>query len=320
MAAAIPWASHKNCKFAIGLQTARDVAATSFYLIPTGTEEQELDLDHDYSFFQYGSGYQGLTHSETKGTKIEGKIALPLVPGFTGTGDLYKWIFERAAEPYRQGGYATIIKAIGDPAASNYLIEQYINCKVKSGTISVDFGADYAKMSCNVQGNSLPTTVTFPSGAGINTALMTTTPYRYAEASVKLDPGTDSLAAEPYTTNHLLEFDNKLEVLNLLNETTLPTDLPNTEWADWKGSFDRPFVDTTIRAAFIAGREVQYQLLLTRGGTQATFTMERIKYTKAAANPGTSGVVWQKGINFQALCPLDDPTVMACEIEESVGS
>lgn len=317
MAAAIPWASHKDCKLAIGLQSARDVAATTFYLVPTEPDEQEMDVNPDYSFFQFGGGFRGLTHYETKGTKIEGKIMIPLVPGFTGTGALFNWIWGVAAAPYYQGYYATVIKAIGHPDASNYNVEQYLNVKVTGGTIPLDYGMDFAKVVCNCEGNSVPTAVTFPD---VETDLFTTAPYRYAEAALRLDPGTGSLAAEVYTRNHSLEFDRKIEAQMLLNESTLASDLPNTEWDDWKGTFDRPFVDETIRAAFLAGTEVQYELTLARGSTECVFTMPRILYTQAPLNPGTAGVVKQNGIGFQALCPTDDDTVMPCTIEETVGS
>lgn len=316
MAAQIPWASHKDCKFAIGLQSARGVAATTFYAIPTSPEEQEIDLNPDYSFFQFGGGFRGKTHYETKGSKIEGKIMIPLCPGYTGTGDLYDWIWGRGATPYFQGNYATIIKAVGAPTASNYKVEQYLDCKVSGGNIPVDYGMDFARVICNVMGMSLPTSVSFPS---TDDSLFTTAPYRYSEAAFRLDTGA-GLAAEVYTRNHNLEFDNMIESQDLLNGTTLPSDLPNTEWADWKGSFDRPFVDTALRVAFLAGTECQYELTLARGGTSAVFAMERILYLASPLNPGTSGVVKQSGNSFQALCPLDDNTVEPCVISETVGS
>lgn len=316
MAAQIPWVSHKDCKFAIGLQSARGVAATTFYAIPTSPEEQEIDQNPDYSFFQFGGGFRGKTHYETKGTKIEGKIMIPLVPGYVGTGSLAQWIWGRAADAYRQGYYATVIKAIGDPTASNYTAEQYLDVKVNGGNIPFDFGMDFARVICNVMGMSLPTTVTFPE---TDDSLFTIAPYRYVEGAFRLDTGS-GLAAESYTRNHNLEFDNVIESQDVLNGSTLPIDLPNTEWPDWKGSFDRPFVDKALRTAFLAGTECQYEMTLARGGTEATFLMERILYTASPLNPGTSGVVKQSGNAFQALCPLDDDTVKPCEISETVGS
>lgn len=315
--AAIPWASHKDCKFAVGLQSAQGVVATTFYGIPTAVDDQEIDVNPDYSFFQFGGGFRGLTHYETKGTKIEGKIMIPLVPGYTGTGPIYNWIWGRAGTPYFQGYYATVVKIIGAPTASNYTVERYLDVKVSGGSIPVDFGMDFAKVSLNLMGMSIPTTVAAPD---LNTILMTTAPYRYPEVAIRLDPGTGILAAEAYTRNHSLEFDNKIESQDLLNESTLPTDLPNVEWADWKGSFDRPFVDKTIRAAFLTGDEVKYELGFSRGAGEALFVMERILYTGAPLNPGTEGTVKQSGIAFQALCPLGNDTVEPCEISESVAS
>lgn len=317
MSATIPFASHKDCLMAIGLQSARDVVATTFYAIPTAPDDQEIDVNWEYSFFQFGGGFRGLTHYETKGEKIEGKLMIPATPGLVGIGDLYDWMWGREDDAYRQGHWATVVKILGDSAASNYTVEQYLNVKVLSGSIPVDFGMDFAKLSLNVQGISHPTTEAAPE---MEMDLFETVPYRYPEVSVRLDPGTGSLAAEAYTRNHTLEWDNKVEPQEGLNGSTLAYDLPEAEWADWKVTFDRPFVDTTIREAFLAGTEVQYELNFTRSGGTLQFLMERLLYTKAPANPGTSGVVKQTGIAGQALCPLDDDTVMPCVISESVGS
>jgi len=310
------WASHKEARICFGLQTNKGAVATSFVEIPT-KEDCDIDVSPDYNFFQSGGGYRGIALYANRGNKIEGKIVVPLSPGWVGAGDLYNWLWGRYnGTGNYQGYYATIIKVI-NLGQSNEWVEQYMDVKVKSGSIKLDAGIDYVQAELDLQGSSLPTTDgAWPTGGDLDLTFVdgSLTPYGFAEAAFSIAPtvGGD-LAATLVTKNHTLNFDNMLEEVPSLAGVTTIYDNPNREWSNWTVTFDQWFTSSALRSAFLAGTEGAYRAVLTRpAGDAATFDMPRIKYTASPLKPGTGGLVKQEGIAFQALCPLDDITLPAC--------
>jgi len=311
--------SHKDVKFAVGLQTAIGATPSTYYALPC-PEEVDVDVDQGYDFFQMGGGgYRGETHYETKGAITTGKFTLPAYPGYTGVGDLYDWIWGRdTAANYYQGYWATLVKYVR--RGSSAWVETYPDCKVESGNVKLDYGAHFVALELNVKGITLPTTGT--SYVTEDTTLLGMTPYRFNQASIQLDLGS-GLAAELLTRNHSLDFDNMLSQADgeNLDGYTTPSNLPNSEWTKWTVGFDRQFSDTALRAAFLAGTECAYVLTLTSGGTVCTFTMGRGIYEKAPLTLPNSGMIKQAA-SMKALTPIatgnDDPEDMwPCVISES---
>jgi hypothetical protein len=311
------WASHKEARVCVAKQAAKGTAATTGFIEIPNTDELNLDLETDYEFFQMGGGFRGKTHSAIKGDKITGKLTMPAVPGYVGTGDLYDWMWARGdGTAYFQGYYATIYKVINLGLANEW-VELYKDVMVGSTVVSVDYGTKYATIEANLIGLALPTTDgTWP--ASPDDALLTTAPYKFSEATITAGGG-----ASVVTRNHKLECDNMNEMVESLSGSTVAYDAPNKEFGDWKVSFDQWYIASTIRAAFLAGTEGAYTLTLTRaGGYVCTFTIPRLVYTKAPLDPGTGDLVKQSGISFQALVDMGETpaTQEACIVAEVAGS
>lgn len=306
--------THKNARIYIGVQSAKGVAATTFYNIPLD-EEQDIDYDPGYDFFQVGGGGVGMTRYYTKGAKVGGKIMLPLVPGYVATAPLYNWIWGRvvtADGSSPQGYWATIKKCIG----TGYT-ETYLDCKVLSGEFSVAFGGKYAALSLDVGGLQKPSVGTgLPSTP--NDSIRTVTPYTFNQVAVSIDAEGDGYTADTYTDNHKLAFDNMVEEVPSLNGTIFPVGLVNKEATRWSGSFDRVLIDTTLRAAFLDGTEGAFKLTLTSGSSTCVFECPRILHTSAKVTPGTGDLIKQT-VAFQALAGLDD-TTEAGSVVETTGS
>lgn len=307
--------THKNARIYVGVQSAQGQIATSFFNIPLD-EEQDIDYDPGYDFFQVGGGGVGMTRYYTKGAKIGGKLMIPLVPGYVATGALYNWIWGRetvldGSSP--QGYWATIKKCVG----TTYT-ETYLDCKVLSGELNVAFGGKYAGLSLDVGGLSLPSV-----GTGlpvtVDDHLRETTPYTFDNVAISLDPGGDGYVSDTYTDNHRLAFDNMIEEVPSLNGTILPVALANKEATRWSGSFDRYLMDTTVRAAFLQGLEGAYKMVLSSGSFDCTIELPRILHTSAKLTPGTGDIIKQNGIAFQALAGLDDTTEAGSVVEAAAS-
>lgn len=310
------WNTHKNSRIFIGLQSAQGQIATSFFNIPLD-EEQDIDYDPAYDFFQIGGGGVGMTRYYTRGAKVGGKIMLPLVPGYVATGDIYDWIWGRVATgdgSSPQGYWATIKKCIGTAYT-----ETYLDCKVLTGEFSMAYGGKYVGLSLDVGGLQAPSVGSGLPGT-IDDNLRTVDPYTFETVAVSLDPdGNAAYVADTYTDNHRLAFDNMIEEIPSLNGSIFPVGLVNREATRWSGSFDRVLVDTTIRAAFLAGNEGAFKVVLTAGGFTCTIELPRILHTSAKLTPGTGDVIKQGGIAFQALAGLDDVTEAGSVVEAAVS-
>jgi hypothetical protein len=196
--------------------------------------------------------------------------------------------------------------------------------KVKSGSIKLDTGLDFIQAECDVEAFELPAA---SASVGIPAAVDTTFidgtvyPYKFKEAAFAIGLGTEQPAQTMVSRNHTLNFDNMIELVDSLGGTMTPYDGPNSEWTKWTVGFDQWYVSAAIRNAFLQGVEGYYQAGLTRGGTDATFTMARIHIDKAPLGPGTGGLVKQEGISMKALVPFDgDATDWPCVVEEALGS
>jgi len=326
---AIPWSSAKDNLLLWGLQSAKGVVATTFESIPTEPNEQVIDFDPQWAWLQFGGGFRGKTHGFSKGMKVDGKLVIPAVPGYVldPTSPLGLWLTQvQAAASYFQGYYATIIKGI--VTGSDIYVEQYMDVKCSGGSIKFAYGNELGVLvEANMIGLDDPTTsdddvpATWPS-SGISEHLFSVTPWAFSEAAISLGYGGDPVASENLTDNHQLDWDMTLDVVNALSGQMAPVDAPNTEWPDWTGSFDKPWVDHNIRQAFLNGDECAYQAVLARGGGECTISMPRIKYTASPLNPATSGLNRQSGNAFQALASLSDKTAdgMPCTITETAAS
>jgi len=319
------WASHKEARICFGIQSAKGVIATAFTEIPT-KEDCDIDVSPDYNFFQAGGGYRAAALYANRGNKIEGKIIMPLVPGYTGSGDLYNWLWGRleAAGYYQGDYYATIIKVINLGLANEW-VETYLDVKVRSGSIKLDTGIDYVQVDADVEGYALPTTDgSWPTGGDLDTSYVdgSYSPYHFSEAGFAIAPTVGgAYAATLVTKNHSLEFDNMIENVDSLAGVTTAYDGPNMEWTNWNVSFDQWYVASAIRSAFLVGTEGMYRATLTReAGDVATFTMGRIKYTAAPLKVGTGGLIKQEGVAFRALPLLTDVAVGPCVITEEADS
>lgn len=312
---------HKYPNLALGLQSAKGATGTGvtsgIIALPL-PEGADLETNKNYSFFQYSGGHYGLKHYESEGQYVEGSLRMPLVPGYTVTDDLYDWIWGTSGT-YHQPYWGTLYRDMG-----NGLTETYVDVRVMSGTIEVDYGAEYAAVDLNVAGIQLPSGSGYAAGAS---TIFQVYPYRYSEAGVQLGvggaygAGGGALSPSNVTTNHSLEFDKMVESpgdMGTLNGTTLPYDLPAAAKPQWTGSFERIFTSTDVYDAFINEEECQYQLTLTRSGVAAcTIAMPRVVYTENPLNQPDSGIVREDGISFQALEATDGSTD-ACAISESV--
>lgn len=312
-----PWASHKEARICIAPQENLGTPATTgFVEVPTKSD-CDIDVSPDYRFFQMGGGFRGKTWYGDGGDTIEGSFVLPLSPGYVGDGVIYDWLWGRGdAAGFYQGGYATVIKVI-NLGLSNEWVELYQDVKVASGSITLDRGTDYLEAECSLKGMYLPDVAAeWPVSVDQTFVDGSLYPYKFSEASFTVG-GSGVLV----TKNHVLSFDNMLEDVDSLAGSTTLYDAPNQEWTDWTVSYDQWYVSSVVRAAFLAGTEGSYVATLTRGGSVATFTMPRIKYTAAPLKVGTGGLIKQEGINFQALVSLSgDETTMACTVAEAVSS
>lgn len=312
------WASHKEARICFALQANKGTAATTGFIeIPT-KDDCDIDVSPGYSFFQMGGGFRGKTWYSNQGDTIEGKIVLPVSPGYVGAGAVYNWLFGRQdSSYYYQGYYATIYKVINYGLANEW-VELYQDVKVKGGSMKLDAGLDYLTFECDLIGLCLPdvSAVTYPADAADTFVSGSLVPYKFEEASFAVDTGS-GYAATVVTKNHTLTWDNMLEEVRSLAGSTVAYDAPSTEWADWTVSYDQWYTSSAVRAAFLAGTEGQYKALLTRGADICTFEMPRIKWTDAPLGVGTGGLIKQEGINFQALVALTgDSTTKACAITE----
>ena len=299
---------HKHCQLVIGIQTDQGVEASgTLWSIPL-PEGFELTNQQNYSFFQYAGGHYDLKWYETGGQWVEGTIRMPAIPGYLGgaSTDLSNWMWGRSGD-YNQGYYATIYRDMG-----NGLVECYLDCVCTGGTIAVDFGAEYAALDLNVTGIAAPTSATI---ANEDETMFQVRPYRFSEASITLE------AACNVTRNHTLTWDNMVESpadMGVLNGSTYPYALPNNALAQWTGSFDKLFTDSsTVYSRFLAGTESKYTLTLTRSAVATcVIKMPRIIYTENPLSAPGDGIVREEGINFQALGSTDGSTD-ACTITET---
>ena len=297
---------HKACILGFGLQAAKDAPAACAFRFPIH-EAEDLNYQKNYSFFQYSDGNYNQVHYYSEGEWIEGTITMPLIPGLTA-GNIGTWIWGRTGV-YHQGYWATIYRDTG------HKLERYVNCKVASGSIPFDYGA-LSTVRLNVVGIEPPEV----TGAFAGTRY-TAQPYLFQEAGISLATGGGALAAETWTRNHTLEFDNMQEApadMGMLDGGVTPPELPNNAKAEWTGSLDRFFADTSIYDDFIAGQEGEYRLIFQRAGV-ATCTLQfpRIIWTEAPLNIPNSGVLKQEGINFRALGSTDG-TVDAFTLTETI--
>lgn len=301
---------HKYGNVVVGLQSAIDVeAAGTLYKIPLPRGCKPPSLRPNITSWEYSGGHYGLKWYASGGAIVEGSLEMPLIPGYVAAGgsgtDLGDWMFGRQnSAAYYEGYYATIYVDRG-----NSVVEHYLNCKVKSGRIKVDYGAPYASVELDIIGCSIPAADTFTDP---DPDLFEIQPYRYDEASLSL-----ASAADTYTRNHSIEFDNMIEAVEAINGTSVPTALPSGAKAQWKVSFDRWFYNSTIYDAFVASTEVAYVLTLARAGVAtATFTMPRCVATEYAMDFPESGMVKETGITLQAY-ESTDGTVDACTVAEA---
>ena len=289
---------HKACILGFGLQTAKDALATSAWRFPIH-EAEDLNYQKNYSFFQYSDGNYNQAHYYSEGEGIEGTITMPLIPGFTA-GDFGTWIWGREGT-YNQGYWATIWRDTGHES------ETYVNCKVASGSMALDYGA-LSTIRLNVVGIEPP----IQSAGAFGGTRLTNQPYLFQEAGISLATDGGALSAEVYTRNHTLEFDNMLETpadMGMLDAGVTPPELPNSAKAQWTGSLDRFFADTSIYDDFVAGTEGEYRAILQRAAVATcTLYFPRIVWTEAPLNIPNSGVLKQEGINFRALGSVDGLT------------
>jgi len=303
---------HKYCNVTVALQSAKDVNDGTPYKLPL-PEGTDLTNSKNYTFFQYSGGHYGPKHYETGGEYMEGTLRIPFIPGYVAQGDLNTWIWGRTSEAtYYQTYWATITRDLG------HTEETYLNCKVMSGTIAVDYGGNYVGVDLNIAGITAPTAASVDGDESLFT-------YRYSEATLETAEGGTYgspgavLAASNVTRNHSLEFNNMIEApgdMGTLNGSTHPYDLPASAKAVWTGSFDRIFANSDIYDAFMDGEECAYTLTLTRTGVAVcTIEMPRIVYTEDPLNAPDTGIV-RESVNFQALESLDGATD-ACTVSES---
>lgn len=290
---------HKACELAFGLQTAQGVPADPDIMFPIH-EAEDLTWQKNYSFFQYSDGYYNLRHYFSEGEWLEGAITFPLIPGIVA-GDLGTWLWGRTGT-YHQGYWATIYRDMG-----NGVVERYVDVKAISGSLAFDYGA-LSAITVNAVGIQEPE----PTGAFAAT-IYTAQPYLYNEASLSLALGGGAYGAYHVTRNHGLEFDNMAEApadMGTLSGQTTPLYLPNSAKAQWTGSFDQIFYESDIYDDFLAGQEGSYRLILARPvlGATCTLTFPRVVWTEAPLHIPNSGIVWQEGVNFQALGSVDGAT------------
>ena len=293
----------KATNLVIGLQTEKGTeAAGDLVKIPLPEGCKPPTVNPNYNFFQYGGGNYNLLQYETGGVTVEGSMTLPLVPGYVAPGvtnPFGQWIWGRAeVEDYYEGYYATVYVDRG-----NDLVEKFLDVKVKSGSAKVDYGANYAALDLQIEGLAMPASDTFTDPAP---DLFEVRPYRFSEATISVDLGS-GYAAESYSRNHSLDFDNMCEKIEAVNGTVTAAAMPNSELAQWKGSFDRAFFDADIYDAFIAGTEFAYKLVLARAGVAtATFEFPRCVLTGHSLDIPDKGMMKETGIGWQALGALDN--------------
>lgn len=290
---------HKACELAFGLQIAQGVPANPDIMFPIH-EAEDLDWQKNYSFFQYSDGYYDLRHYFSEGQWLEGAITFPLIPGVVA-GNLGTWLWGRTGT-YRQGYWATIYRNMG-----NGVVERYVDCKALSGSFAWDYGA-LSTIVVNVAG------ITAPEATGaFGATIYTADPYLYNEVGLALALGGGAYASYTPTKNHAIEWDNMVEApadMGTLSGSITPLHLPEAATAQWTASFDQLFLTSEIYDDFHAGQEGSYRAILARPAISATCTLTfpRIVWTEAPLHIPNSGVVWQEGVNFQALGSRDGAT------------
>ena len=304
----VAFVAHKAARVGFGKQTAKGTPATPSLLLPL-PEGDELNDNPNYSFFQYSRGHWGLAHWSQEVEQVEGRITLPLVPGYVSSGALYDWIWGRDDD--NDTYYATIIRDLGNVVLS------YADVKVTTGTITAESGGNYVSLELNLIGAALPASGSL--GSSISEALFTLRPYQFHEVSISVAATGDSLASRAYTRNHRIEFDNHIVSggdMGVLNGSTFPYALPSEAATNWTVTFDELFLDDDLIAAFLDQDEYQYCLTLSRTGVAGcTFTMPRCVITAYPVNIPDSGILRADGVSLQALASLDDETP-ACTIAE----
>lgn len=307
---------HKACSLAFGLQSAQGIQGTADLALPIMEDTTGPDWLKHYTFFQYADGIYSKRHYYQEGEWCEGSLKVPLIPGML-TGDFYDWILGRSsADSYYQGYYGTLYRDLG------IIREVFVDCKVKTGSLGIS-QTGMAELNLTISGLAIPVETGAFSGA-----IYTAKPYIYSDAAISLATGDGfygdpalTLAAENYSSNHTLEFDNMMEseadMITLRGEIG-PVALPNNALPEWTGSFDRIFANAELYRDFRDGRECQYYLQMTHPtGAVASIHMPRIVISEHPMNVPGSGIVRTGGINFQALGSTDG-TVAACNITESL--
>jgi hypothetical protein len=311
---------HKACSLAFGIQTALGVpAAVPTIALPIIEDTTGPDWKKNYSFFQYADGTYELRHYYSEGEWAEGGLSVPLIPGMLTAGDFADWLFgvDPAYAPYNQGYYGTLFRDLGNK------VEAFSDVVVKSGSLAVA-RTGMAVLKLDVVGAALPV-----AAAPFAGTIYEAKPYTYGEATVRLaltdgayGTPASTLEAEVYTSNHTLEFDKMVEApadMITVRGAAGPLALPNNALPQWGGNFDRIFANSEIYDDFLAGREGQYELVLTRPAVaEATLTFPRIVYTEHAMNVPGSGIVRTGGIPFKALGSTDGATAAYSLVETAL--
>jgi len=307
----VAFVPHKHCNLVMGIQAGLgEEAVGTLIKLPLPEGLKPPTFKPNLNVYQYaGSNYSQL-HYETGGQAMEGSLTIPLVPGYvepTGSNPLADWIWGGGDEgDYFETFYATLYLDRG-----NDLVEKFMDVKVKSGSVKVDFGSNYAAVELSLLGCAKGVIDSFSDP---DPDLFEIRPYRYSEAAITF------LGAQSFTRNHTLEFDNMIEPVEALNGTVTAAALPSAAKTQWKASFDRAFVDTDIYEAFNDETEVAYTLSLTRAGVAvAEFAMPRCIIAEHNLDVPDSGILKETGISLIALGALDN-SANACIISEGSSS
>jgi hypothetical protein len=310
---------HKETKMGFALQSGLGVpAAAPTLMFPLDEGADGPDVDKKYRFFQYSDGTYSLRHHQQEGELVTGTVNIPILPGHLSytnespTGTLGDWLWARSgAADYYQGYYATLWRDLG-----NGLVEIFSDVKVKSGGGECKEG-NPARLKIEFTGLTAPVTDTVANWAALAVdAAFMRQPYHYSGLNVALAygdgtygvPGTPAVA-DSYTSNHSLDFDNMLadpKAMTTARANLYPIALPNTAFTEWKGSFDRLFVNTDLYDAFLAGAECALELTFTHAvGAAAAMLFPRIVISDYKAKIPSSGIVVENGVGWQALGLLE---------------
>ena len=315
-------------------------AAAPTLIFPVDEAAEMMDYDHHYMFGQYADGHSGLKQYWSEGEWASGNLTIPLMVGTVDptNGEIGKWAWGRDSSDSHQGVYATIFRDLGG-TGGDATGEIFADCKVKSGSLDMKLGP--IKIKLEVEGIAAPGAFTgsWAGAYGYGGVL----PYEFGHGdsygmSVALSAlaqarayglGGSGTTADTYTFNHVLNFDNKLpdpKSRIRATESNLPAALPNMDETEWKGTFDRDFVDTVIYQQFLQRLECSYFAELTHPtGANVQISLPRIKYTEGKIGiPAKDEFIEQKGIPFQGLAAVAGggtaPTYgTTCIITESVS-